>query len=85
MGELDGASGGTGGASFNGEITKWPEDQALTICNVPIDEKTYIRYVATEWFKNQTIVNPRQQAIDAINNARTLYQQLAHEGYMDPA
>jgi len=83
MGELDGASGGSGGGSFNGEITRWPEDQALTICNVPIDEKTYIRYVATEWFKNQTIVNPRQQAIEAIKNAKMLYQQLASEGYMD--
>jgi len=73
----------SGGASFNGEITRWPENQALTICNVPIDEKTYIRYVATEWFKNQTVVNPRQQAIEAIKNAKILYQQLASEGYMD--
>ena len=80
MGELD---GGSGGASFNGEITRWPENQALNICNVPIDEKTYIRYVATEWFKNQTVVNPRQQAIEAIKNAKILYQQLASEGYMD--
>jgi len=80
-----GNAGAAGGSSFDGKISGWPEEQSLNICNVPIDEKTYIRYVATEWFKNQTVVNPRQQAIDAINNARTLYQQLAHEGYMDPA
>lgn len=76
-------SGNSSGGSFDGKIKAWPEEQSLNICNVPVDEKTYVRYVATEWFKNQTISNPRQQSIDAINNARMMYQQLAHEGYMD--
>lgn len=81
----DAENGGGGGSSFDGKITGWPEEQSLNISNVPVDEKAYVRYVATEWFKNQTITNPRQQSIEAINNARIMYQQLEHEGYMDPS
>jgi len=85
MADSSSSGGNAGGGSFDGKIVEWPKEQSLNICNVPIDEKVYVRYVATEWFKNQTITNPRQQSIDAINNARILYQQLAHDGYMDPS
>lgn len=80
-------AGGVGGAaaapSFDGKLMAWPEDSALNICNVPTDQKAFVRYVATEWFKNQTINNPRSQAQQAINNAQALYGELASRGYMD--
>jgi len=76
------ASAGAG-ASFDGKIVAWPEDKALNICNVPSDQKSFVRYVATEWFKNQTITNARKQAQEAIANAQTLYGELSSKGYMD--
>lgn len=78
----DSSGGGGGGSSFDGKLTGWPEDGALNICNVPTDQKMFVRYIASEWYKNQTITNPRQQAIQAINNAQTLYSELSSRGYM---
>ena len=81
MAEVNGAA--TAGGGFDGKIVAWPENDSLNICNTPVDEKSFVRYVATEWFKNQTITNPRQQSIEAINNAKILYSQLSSQGYMD--
>ena len=70
-------------SSFDGKIIEWPQDQTLKIYHVPADEKQFIRYVASEWYKNQTITNPREQAKTAINNAKILFSQLSAQGYMD--
>ena len=75
--------GGIGAPAFDGKLTGWPEDSMLNICNVPTNQKAFIRYVATEWFKNQTISNARQQAQQAVNNAQTLYGELLSRGYME--
>ena len=92
-----GGAGGAGAAAaapaFDGKLTGWPQDgsvnissapnSSLNICNVPTDQKAFVRYVATEWYKNQSISNPRAQAQQAISNAQTLYGELASKGYMD--
>ena len=82
-----GGAGGVGAAAaapaFDGKLMAWPEDSSLNICNVPTDQKAFVRYVATEWYKNQSISNPRAQAQQAISNAQTLYGELASKGYMD--
>ena len=80
---------GTGGASagaaasFDGKLMAWPEDSALNVCNVPTDQKAFIRYYACEWMKNQPAGNARQQAQQAIQSAQVLYGELVSKGYMD--
>ena len=84
MAELGGGAGGAAAAAaFDGKLMAWPENETLNICNIPSEEKAFVRYVATEWFKNQTIDNPRSQAMQAIQNAKALYGQLRSMGYMD--
>lgn len=82
---VTGSSGSTGSASvaaaFNGKIQSWPE-KSLNICNVPIEEKDFIRYIAAEWYKNQSISNPKETALQAIRNAQILYNQLNSLGYI---
>ena len=83
MGAGAGAGGGAAAAAFDGKLMAWPEDETLNICSIPTEEKSFVRYVATEWFKNQTISNPRAQAQQAVQNAKALYGQLKSMGYMD--
>lgn len=78
----DGAGGG-GGASFDGKITGWPSEESLNICNVPIEQKAFIRYFACEWVKNQPVGNVKSMAQQAIQSAQVLYNELASRGYMD--
>lgn len=92
---VGGASAGAAAAAavFDGNIKSWPTDGALNIrsapnsslnvCNVPTDQKAFIRYYACEWMKNQPAGNPRQQAQQAIQSAQVLYGELASKGYMD--
>lgn len=73
----------TGAAAFDGKITAWPEDNALSITNIPSDEKQFIVYLACEIYKNQNITNPKQQAIDSINYAKAMYNVLSRYGYLN--
>ena len=91
MGIVGSGVGGAAAASFDGKITSWPSDQTLNICtdqtlnicNVPVDEKSFVRYIAAEWYKNQSIdSNPRAIAQQAITNAQTLFNQLHYMGYI---
>ena len=85
MTDVIGSAGAGAGAAvaFDGKLKAWPENSSLNICNVPIDQKAFVRYVATEWYKNQTISSPRSQAQQAIANAQALYSELVCRGYMD--
>lgn len=77
-----GSAGAAAAASFDGKLKAWPEDESLNICNVPADQKSFIRYFACEWMKNQPAGNTRSQAIQAIQSAQTLYGELASRGYV---
>lgn len=70
-------------ATFDGKITAWPEDKALSITNIPTNEKQFIVYLACEMYKNQNITNPKQQAIDSINYAKAMYNVLSRYGYLE--
>lgn len=86
-----GSAGAAAAASFDGKLTGWPEneslnisiDKSLNVCNVPIDQKAFVRYFACEWMKNQSSGNARSQALQAIQSAQTLYSELSSRGYMD--
>lgn len=78
-----GAGGGAAAAAFDGKLMAWPEDSSLNICNVPTDQKAFVRYFACEWMKNQPSGNARSQALQAIQSAQTLYSELSSRGYMD--
>jgi len=88
-----GGAGAAAAAAFDGKLTGWPQDgsvnissapnSSLNICNVPTDQKAFVRYYACEWMKNQPAGNARQQAQQAIQSAQTLYGELASKGYMD--
>ena len=82
--DISGDSGtvATATATFDGKITAWPEDKALSITNIPTDEKQFIVYLACEIYKNQNITNPKQQAIDSINYAKAMYNVLSRYGYL---
>ena len=68
------------GASFDGIIKQWPQDQVLIISNIPKDRTEFLLYMACELFKVQNITNPKKQAKEAINNAKCLYDALNSAG-----
>ena len=79
----DGSAGaGAGASSFDGIIKGWPE-QALTVSNVPKERKEFILYMACELFKAQHITDPKKQANNAINYAKSLYDALSSKGYFE--
>lgn len=75
-------SGSTAVSSFDGKITAWPSTQALTISNVPKERKEFILYMSCELFKAQHITDPKKQANNSINFAKSLYDALAAKGYL---
>lgn len=88
-----GGAGGGGAAAFDGKLTEWPEksldtklewpeEGILNVCNVPTEQKAFIRYFACEWMKNQPYGNTRLLAQQAIQSAQTLYSELLLKGYM---
>lgn len=77
----DSSSSSAGAASFDGIIKGWPE-QALTISNVPKEKKEFILYMACELFKAQHITDPKKQALNSINYAKSLYDALVSKGYL---
>lgn len=70
-------------ATFNGIINGWPQNQALTISIIPTDKKEFLRYMTCELFKNQNITEPRKQANNALDYAKSLYSVLSSNGLMD--
>lgn len=76
----DGSSS-AGAGSFDGIIKGWPE-QALTISNVPKEKKEFILYMSCELFKAQHITDPKKQALNSINYAKSLYDALVSKGYL---
>ena len=80
----DGSAGaGAGASSFDGIIKGWPEKQAATISTVPKERKEFILYMACELFKAQHITDPKKQANNAINYAKSLYDALSSKGYFE--
>ena len=84
MGDNLGASAGAAaGGMFDGKLLAWPKN-SLSVCNVPTDQKAFIRYYACEWMKNQPVGgNSRYLAQQAIQSAQTLYSELSSRGYMN--
>ncbi len=77
-----GGAGGGGAAAFDGKLKEWPEEGIINVCNVPTEQKAFIRYFACEWMKNQPYGNTRSLAQQAIQSAQTLYSELLLKGYM---
>ena len=79
----DGTAGAAAAPSFDGIIKQWPKEQALTISIIPTDKKEFLRYMTCELFKNQNITEPRKQANNALDYAKSLYSVLSSNGLMD--
>ena len=77
------AAGAAAAPSFDGIIKAWPQDQALTISIIPTDKTAFLRYMTCELFKNQNITEPRKQANNALDYAKSLYSVLSSNGLMD--
>lgn len=77
------SSGGAAAASFDGIIQQWPKEQALIVSIIPTNKKEFLRYMTCELFKNQNITEPRKQANNALEYAKSLYSVLSSNGLMD--
>ena len=74
---------GSGGSSFDGKITGWPEDSTLNVSIMPTERKEFILSLACDMYKNQNISEPKKQAQLAIEYAIVMYNALKQKGFLD--